>query len=223
MGQIVGCLDGMAQACVALNYPIISGNVSLYNETMGTGVHPTPAIGGVGLLDDVDNRKTIAFKHEDEDIIIIGETKGEFGSSIYCRDVCGCAKSAPPRVDLQEEFKNAAFILSMNEYITACHDVSDGGMVIALSEMAMNGNLGAEINIESKLPLHTKLFAEDQARYILTTRLPQTILNKAKEAGVYAQKLGKVKGNKLVINDKISVSVDELKTAHEKFLPEFMS
>ena len=223
MGQIVGCLDGMAQACVALNYPIISGNVSLYNETMGTGVHPTPAIGGVGLLDDVDNRKTIAFKQEDEDIIIIGETKGEFGSSIYCRDVCGCAKSAPPRVDLQEEFKNAAFILSMNEYITACHDVSDGGMVIALSEMAMNGNLGAEINIESKLPLHTKLFAEDQARYILTTRLPQTILNKAKEAGVYAQKLGKVKGNKLVINDKISVSVDELKTAHEKFLPEFMS
>ena len=224
MGQIVGCLDGMSQACIALDYPIVSGNASLYNETNGTGIMPTPAIGGVGLIADYETRKTVAFKDEDEAIIVIGETKGDFGASIYCRDVCGCAKSAPPRVDLALERKNADFILAMNEFITACHDISDGGLVIALAEMAMAGNIGAEINkIKTSLPLHATLFAEDQARYVVTSKFPQTILNKAEEAGIFAQKIGKVKGNKLVIDDKIALTVDELKNTHENWMPEFMS
>ena len=224
MGQIVGCLDGISQACIALDYPIISGNVSLYNETMGTGVFPTPSIGGVGLIQDVETRKTIGFKEEDEGIIVIGETKGEFGSSIYCRDVCGCAKSAPPRVDLAEERKNGEFILAMNEFITAAHDVSDGGLLISLAEMAMASGLGADINkLPTNLPLHAMLFAEDQARYVITTKFPQTILNKAEEAGVKAVKIGKVKGTKLHVESKINIEVSELVTAHEKFLPEYMN
>ena len=224
MGQIVGCLEGMSEACTALDYPIISGNVSLYNETMGSGVYPTPAIGGVGLIQDIENRKTIGFKEEDEGIIIIGETTGEFGSSIYCRDVCGCAKSAPPRVDLAAERKNGEFVLSMNEFITAAHDIADGGLLITLAEMAIVGGIGADINkLPTDLPLHATLFAEDQARYVVTTKFPQTILNKAEEAGIKAVKIGKVKGTKLHVDGKINIEVSELKTAHEKFLPEFMS
>jgi phosphoribosylformylglycinamidine synthase len=224
MGQIVGCLQGMSEACIALDYPIVSGNASLYNETNGAGILPTPAIGGVGLLDDVEKHRTISFKNEGDSIILIGETKGEMGASIYCRDVCGCAKSAPPQVDLALERKTADFILSVNKYINACHDIADGGLIIALAEMAMNGNQGAEIELPATtLPLHAKLFAEDQARYIVTTNLPESILNKAESAGIKAVKIGEVKGEKLIVGDKIKLSVSELKGAHEAWLPEFMS
>ena len=223
MGQIVGCLEGMSEACTALDYPIVSGNVSLYNETMGVGIHPTPAIGGVGLMDNLEKRKTIAPKADGEILILIGETKGELGSSIYCRDICGCAKSAPPHVDLKAERKNGEFILSINKYITACHDISDGGLVIALAEMAMASNHGINIgNLELNIPMHAFLFGEDQARYIVSTNLPDTILNKAESLGIPALKLGKVEGKRLHIDAKIDIVIADLKTAHEKFLPEFM-
>ena len=222
MGQIVGCLEGMAEACVTLDYPIISGNVSLYNETMGTGVQPTPAIGGVGLMQDVENHRTVAFKEADETILLIGETKGEFGASIYCREMCGCTKSAPPRVDLAAERKNGEFVLKINKYITACHDVSDGGVGITLAEMAMAGNIGAVIDAPADLPLHAFLFAEDQARYVVTTKLPDTIINKAKDAGIAVTVIGRTGGEKLKFPDKFKVTVAELKSAHEKWFPEFM-
>lgn len=223
MGQIVGCLEGMAEACLALDYPIVSGNVSLYNETMGTGVYPTPAIGGVGLIDNVDNRKKIAPKTEGETLILIGETKGELGASIYCRDICGCGKAAPPKVDLKAERKNGEFILSVNKYIVACHDISDGGLAVALAEMAITSGIGLHAEkLEPKMAFHAFLFGEDQGRYIISTNLPDTVLNKAEEAGVTALRIGKVGGDRLIIDGRIDIEVTELKTAHEKFLPEFM-
>jgi len=241
MGQIVGCLEGMAQACIALDYPIVSGNVSLYNETMGTGIHPTPAIGGVGLMDNLEKRKTICPKADGETLILIGTTRGELGCSIYARDICHAPAAAPPPVDLKAERKHGEFILSVNKYITACHDISDGGLLIALAEMAMAANRGIKFEVSelrnsgtpennsevqkfrgSEVPIHEFLFGEDQARYIISTNLPDTILNKAETAGVPAIKLGKVEGKKLVIDDKVDISVADLKTAHEKFLPEFM-
>ncbi len=223
MGQIVGCLEGMGEACRALDYPIVSGNVSLYNETSGVGILPTPAIGGVGLIDDLDNRKTIAFKEEGEAIILIGITAGELGSSVYCREICGYPKAAPPRVDLNAERNNAGFVLSVNKHITACHDISDGGLALALAEMAMASGLGAEINTESStIPLHAFLFGEDQARYIITTKSPRDILAKAAESGVSAVEIGRVKGTELKINDKVKLSVTELKKQHESWFPDYM-
>lgn len=223
MGQIVGCLEGMSEACKALDYPIVSGNVSLYNETMGVGVQPTPAIGAVGLMDNLEKRRTIAPKADGEVLILIGETKGAMGSSIYARDIAKAKPSAPPKVDLAKERKNGEFILSINKYITACHDISDGGLLVALAEMAMASNRGINIDsVQTKLPLHEFLFGEDQARYIISTNLPDTVLNKAEIAGIKTMRLGKVEGKKLHIDGHIDITVADLKSTHEKFLPEFM-
>ena len=223
MGQIVGCLEGMSEACIALDYPIVSGNVSLYNETLGTGVYPTPAIGAVGLMDNLEKRKTIAPKADGETLILIGETKGELGSTIYARDICNAKPSAPPKTDLAKERRNGEFILSISKYVTACHDISDGGLIVALAEMAMAANRGINAeNVHPHIPFHAYLFGEDQARYIVSTNLPDTILNKAEIAGVSAIRLGKVEGKKLHVDAKVDILVSELKTAHEKFLPEFM-
>ena len=223
MGQIVGCLDGMGQACIALDYPIVSGNVSLYNETMGKGILPTPAIGGVGLMQNVDNHKTISFKNEGETIIVVGVTKGHLGSSIYCKEVCGCEKAAPPPVNLDEERAAGELILDTNDLITACHDISDGGLVIALAEMAMAGNLGAVLpEPDTRLPLHAWLFGEDQGRYIVTTDKPKIFLRKAQHAGVAAIDIGTVGGDKITLGSTIDLSINELKSAHEGWMPTFM-
>jgi phosphoribosylformylglycinamidine synthase II len=224
MGQIVGCLEGMSEACKALDYPIISGNVSLYNETSGESIYPTPAIGGVGLMTNLDMRRTIAPKAESEVLILIGETKGELGSSIYCRDVCGCGKSAPPQVDLKAERKHGEFVLSINKHITACHDISDGGLIVALAEMAMASGIGINMEkIKTEIPWHAFLFGEDQARYIISTNLPDTVLNLVEAAKIPAMRLGRMEGERLIIDDKVDISVADLKAAHENWLPEFMA
>ena len=224
MGQIVGCLEGMTEACEGLDYPIVSGNVSLYNETMGTGVYPTPAIGGVGLIDDVSHRKTIAPKHEGETLILIGETKGELGCSAYCHELANDLVSAPPSVDIALERKNGEFILAINKHITACHDISDGGLVVALAEMALASGFG--INMEriiTKIPLHAFLFGEDQARYVVATNLPDTVMNKAESYGIIATRLGRVEGDRLVVDAHIDLSLDELRAAHEAWMPKYMA
>lgn len=223
MGQIVGCLQGMSEACLALDYPIVSGNASLYNETMGKGILPTPAIGGVGLMQNVANHKTVAFKAEGESIILVGKTNGHLGASIYAQAVCGCEKATPPTVDLQAEKAAAELLLENGELITASHDISDGGLIVALAEMAMAGNLGAFLlEPDTKLPLHAWLFGEDQARYIITTDKPRIFLKKAEQAGVTAVEIGEVKGDSVQLGSTINLPVASLKTAHEAWMPELM-
>jgi phosphoribosylformylglycinamidine (FGAM) synthase-like enzyme len=220
----VGCLQGMGEACVALDYPIVSGNASLYNETMGKGILPTPAIGGVGLLQNVTNHRTIAFKAEGESIIVIGETKGHLGTSIYSKAVCGChGEVSPPKVDLAQERAAGELLLDNNELITASHDISDGGLVIAIAEMAMASNLGATLlEPDTKLPLHAWLFGEDQGRYIVCTDKPKIFLKKAEQAGVAAVEIGQVKGSSLQLGSTINLPIADLKTAHENWMPKFM-
>ena len=139
MGQFVGCLKGIAEACRTLDFPVVSGNVSLYNETNGRGILPTPSIGGVGLLDDFTKSATLAFKAADEAILLIGDTQGWLGQSVYLRDICGREEGAPPPVDLAAEKRNGDVVRGMIHAgtATAVHDVSDGGLLIALAEMAM--------------------------------------------------------------------------------------
>ncbi len=147
MGQFVGCIEGMAEACKALDYPVISGNVSLYNETNGKGILPTPVIGGVGVIADAAKSVPVAFRQPGEVILLVGETKGHLGQSIFLRELHGREEGAPPPVDLAAEKRNGDFIRTqiLAGTVTACHDCSDGGLLVAIAEMAMAGNLGATV------------------------------------------------------------------------------
>ena len=225
MGQIVGCLEGMGEACRALSYPIVSGNVSLYNETNGSGVQPTPNIGGVGLLKDVAKHTTLAFKNEGDVILLIGDTKGHLGSSLYLREILGREEGAPPPVDLAAEKNNGDFVrgLIQSGQVTACHDLSDGGLLVALAEMAMAGRKGAELTFPDTLPLHAYAFGEDQARYLVTVPADQAhpIYSAAKKAGIACTQIGTVGGDTLRLGAE-RVNVSALREANESWLPSFM-
>jgi phosphoribosylformylglycinamidine synthase II len=242
MGQIVGCLQGMAEACIALDYPIISGNASLYNETSGKGIMPTPAIGGVGLLKDVSKTCGNSFSAAGETILLVGETKGHLGQSLYLREIVGREEGPPPQVDLATEKKNGDFVRAQIQAgsVTACHDCSDGGLLVALAEMTYRHGIGALINPVNRasdctgshaaqdpaLALRAPQdlaywFGEDQARYIITTTKPDAILAAAKKAGVTITTLGTTQKDTLEIPGA-SWDVANLRRTHESWLPEYM-
>ena len=226
MGQFVGCIEGMRAACIALDYPVVSGNVSLYNETNGKAVLPTPAIGGVGLLADVGKAVSLSFKEQGQAVILIGDTEGHLGSSLYLREVEGREEGAPPPVDLQAERRNGDFVRQMIEEgrLTACHDLSGGGLLVALAEMAMAGKIGAEIEIPSGgAPLNARLFGEDQGRYLLTCVNAEELLERAKDALVPALRIGTTGGDSLTVNRFHSISVNELSDINEGWLPGYMA
>jgi phosphoribosylformylglycinamidine synthase subunit PurL len=224
MGQLVGCIEGMGEACRALDYPIVSGNVSLYNETNGKGIPPTPVIGGVGLIEDATKSVTLALKREGNALILIGETKGHLGSSLYLRELFGREDGAPPPVDLAAEKRNSDFVRAQIAAgrIAACHDLSDGGLLVALAEMAMAGKLGATIEPPAALPAHAFFFGEDQARYLIETADPDTVLHAAEAAGVPALRLGMVGGDRLTVAESGAISVPELFQLNESWFPAYM-
>jgi phosphoribosylformylglycinamidine synthase subunit PurL len=226
MGQIVGCLEGMSEACIALNYPIVSGNVSLYNETSGNAILPTPNIGGVGLMDDVAKACNIKFKNSDDVIIVIGQTNGHLGQSIYAREILGIEKGYAPRVDLDLEKRNGDFVreLIANSQVTACHDIADGGLYVAIAEMAIYSNLGCDLSVV-KEDITGFLFGEDQARYIITTNRENLheIYEISKKHHVIIEELGKVtNSNNLTLNGK-SVTIEELKDGYEKTIQNYIA
>lgn len=226
MGQIVGCLEGMGQACRELDYPIISGNVSLYNETSGVAIHPTPAIGGVGIIADVSKTMGNAFVSDYETIIVIGETRGHLGASVYLREIEGREDGTPPTVDLKIERKNGDFVRKLIEdkKITACHDISDGGLYVSIAEMSMRNRIGAELSTNTTLPKFAYLFGEDQGRYIVTVKTSEAaaVISLAKGNGIFAEEIGKT-GGKSINLDGNSIDVLELVNIHEKILPEYMA
>lgn len=225
MGQIVGALDGMAQACRALDYPIISGNVSLYNETNGVAVQPTPAIGGVGVIADVATSVGNNFKSSGETILLIGKNKGHLGASIYLREIEGSEEGSPPPVNLEIERKNGDFVRSQIEQgkVSSCHDISDGGLYVAIAEMAMRNKVGCTLDIiGDEVPLFAQIFGEDQARYILSVKKAESILSAAKAAGIDASIIGKTGGNSLTVNGK-SITIEELEEIFEGALPKIMA
>ncbi len=228
MGQFVGCLEGMGEACRALDYPIVSGNVSLYNETNGSGILPTPAIGGVGVMKNSSKMATVGFKSEGEAIVLIGETKNELGASLYQREILGEDAGAPPHVDLTVERRNGDFVRALieNSQITTCHDLSDGGLIAALADMTIAGGNGAKVRIDSDLPLHVALFSETQARYLVAadTDTAANIRQEAKAAGIPASTIGTTGGDRLTVNgDAIDISMNDLTNAHADWMPKFMT
>jgi phosphoribosylformylglycinamidine synthase subunit PurL len=225
MGQFAGCITGMRAACLALDYPVVSGNVSLYNETNGTGILPTPTIGGVGILADAAKSIGLALKTPGDTLILIGETRGHLGCTLYLREVLGREDGAPPPVDLAAERRNGDFVRSQIAAgrIAACHDVSDGGLLVAVAEMAMAGGIGASLSCPAGIPAHAFLFGEDQARYVLATAAPAAVLAAAQKAGVPALTLGRVGGGQLTLAGGNAISVAELLRLNEAWLPGYMA
>ncbi len=225
MGQLIGCVRGIGEACRALDFPVVSGNVSLYNETNGRAILPTPTIGGVGLVDEFTRSMTLAFKAEGEAILLIGETQGWLGQSVYLRDICGREDGAPPPVDLAAERRHGDFVreLIRDGLVTAAHDLSDGGLLVALAEMAMASGIGAVLEAPAGAIPHAFWFGEDQARYVVTAKNADLIAQRAKSAGVPLTRLGATGGGILAVAEERPLAVRDLKHRFEAWFPAYMA
>ena len=226
MGQFAGCIEGMAEACRALDFPVVSGNVSFYNETEGRAIQPTPAIGAVGVLADSAASVGLAFPAADETIVAIGETQGHLGASLFLREIAGVEAGPPPPVDLAAERANGDLVRTLINAgnVTACHDISDGGLAVALAEMSLAGAMGCEITPPADAPeLNLWLFGEDQGRYLLTTAEPEPVLAAAAGAGVAARIIGRTGGVSLTVSGVDIISIMQLSEAHEGWLPGYMA
>jgi phosphoribosylformylglycinamidine synthase len=224
MGTFVRAIEGIGEACRALDFPVVSGNVSLYNETSGQAILPTPAIGGVGLLPDLRKMATLHFKAEGEAILMLGGHGSHLGQSIYLREILRREEGTPPPVDLLREKRHGDFVRSLirSGQVTAVHDISDGGLAIALIEMALASKaLGASVG-----PLdHVALFAEDQGRYVVTCQAPDAarVITEAKVKGVDVIRIGTVTSQGgLIVEGTASISLETLTEAHEGWFPAFM-
>jgi phosphoribosylformylglycinamidine synthase len=226
MGQLVGCIHGIGQACKALDFPVVSGNVSLYNETNGRAILPTPSIGGVGVIDDFSHSATFAFKAEGESILLVGETAGWLGQSLYLRDICEREEGAPPRVDLAAERRNGDFVRGLigRRVATAVHDVSDGGLLVAVAEMAIASGIGAELEAPPSAA-HAFWFGEDQARYVLTVPAgeAEAVMAEARTAGVPVRRLGTTGGDALTPAGERPILVAKLGESFEGWFPAYMA
>jgi phosphoribosylformylglycinamidine (FGAM) synthase-like enzyme len=227
MGQFAAAILGIGEACRALDFPVVSGNVSLYNETDGVSIPPTPTIGGVGLLADAAVMTTLAFKNAGDAILLVGKPGSHLGRSAYLAELLGRDEGAPPSVDLKAEKAAGDFVRVQiaARKLTAVHDISDGGLAIALAEMAMAGSLGATIDMPSGVPRLGWLFGEDQARYVLTCAPgdAETIVTAAKSAGVPVSRIGSVGGDELICSAVFGIRLAKLKAAYENWFPAFMS
>ncbi|MFP1633249.1 phosphoribosylformylglycinamidine synthase subunit PurL [Zhengella sp. ZM62] len=226
MGQLVKAIEGIGEACAALDMPIVSGNVSLYNETNGVAILPTPTIGGVGLIPDWGKMTRIGTFAEGDVLILLGGDGTHLGQSVYLRDVLGEAYGPPPAVDLAIEKRNGEFLRSAisNGQIKACHDISDGGLIIAVAEMCLAAGVGADIDIGDG-QAHALLFGEDQARYVVAVGadMANWLTINAEGAGLPFRILGKAGGSALTAGSILSISLDEMKQAHESWFPDFMA
>jgi phosphoribosylformylglycinamidine synthase len=229
MGQIVGSIDGIGEACRALDFPVIGGNCSLYNETNGEGILPTPAIGAVGLMADVHRMATVAFKREGDVLMLIGDTRGHLGQSIYLREIAGKEEGAAPAVDLAAERKHGEFVRKLVEAgrVDTVHDLSDGGLIVALAEMALASGIGCEAGVAGTTVEAVPFFyGEDQARYLIAAPLDEAnrIEQELRDAGIVHAIIGKTHAAKtLRIAGEGEIALSELRAAHEGWLPAYMA
>tara|TARA_R110002051_G_scaffold165688_2_gene236588 strand:+ start:51909 stop:54134 length:2226 start_codon:yes stop_codon:yes gene_type:complete len=227
MGQFVGCIDGMAEACRVLDFPVVSGNVSLYNETNGAAIPPTPAIGGVGLIPDLDKCGQFGGLKAGDILLLVGETIGAMGASIYLKEIEGREDGGSPHVDLSAEKANGDFVRGQirSGRLTACHDLSDGGLACAAADMALASKIGIKLAHEGDVPMHGFLFGEDQARYLIAAAKEDAIaiLQDAKADNIPIQVVGLGGGNAITVNGAHSLDLDRLRGAWEGWLPGLMS
>jgi phosphoribosylformylglycinamidine synthase len=224
MGQFVGAVRGIAAACLALDFPVVSGNVSLYNETQGTAILPTPAIGGLGVIEDAARAVGLGIA-AGQDLVLIGESHGHLGQSLWLREIAGQEAGAPPPVDLAAERRTGDFVRGAiaSGLIEACHDVSDGGILVAVAEMAMEGGCGVSLTAPPDgLSPHGFWFGEDQGLYVAATRDSGALLRDAAAHSVPARRLGRAEGLDLTLPGVAPISMRMLTEAHRRFFPAWM-
>ncbi len=219
MGQFVECIRGMGDACSKLNYPVVSGNVSLYNETNGIGIYPTPAIGGVGLIKDLSNVKTLSLKNEGNFLCVVGKSKNHLGNSKYMTIIQKKEDGGTPEISLDEELKNGHFVLELinEQLIESSHDVGEGGILIAIAEMCIAGNLGLTIDTNPEFP-HGFYFGEDQSRYLIEIKAENfdQLKQIAKSKNVDFEKIGVINREIIRINNSNEIKISELKKNFEQ-------
>ena len=226
MGQIVDAIRGISDACTKLSMPVVAGNVSLYNETEGKSIPPTPQIGAVGIIKNTDYQLFNIIKNiNNQDIIIIGKTKGHLECSIYAREIENIEDGCPPNIDLDEELKHGKFILNLADLnlIDACKDVSDGGIGIALAEICIMSNIGCEIISPKDININSWLFGEDQGRYIIISSKSEEIIKKASDIGIYASILGKINGEYFSVNNNSKISIEKLANLRNNWFRNYFS
>ena len=227
MAEFADCIDGMAEACRTLDFPVVSGNVSLYNETHGVAILPTPAIGGVGLIADCSRVATVGFKPGDEVVVLIGAETGYLGQSRYQELATGKVEGAPPPVSLEAERKAGDFVRGLIESgaVKTVHDVSDGGLLVALAEMALAGGRGFQYLPNPALAAHASAFGEDQGLYLIAAGVEaaEAILKQAEAAGLPARMAARVEGDAISLPGEEPLPLAKLRAAHESWLPGFMA
>ena len=223
MGQIVRAIDGMAEACRVLDFPVVSGNVSLYNETNGSAIPPTPTVGAVGLLYDYAHRADFASLRDGDTLVLIGETRGALGASLYLRECLGREDGAPPPVDLAVERRNGDFVRNLirDGAVATVHDLSDGGLVMAAADMALASGVGVTLDVAAE-GITSLLLGEDQARYLMGTNDPEAVVSKARAAGVPARTIGHAAGSSLSATELFSIPLERLRQSHEAWMPTYM-
>ncbi len=227
MGTFVGAVNGIAEASRTLAMPVVSGNVSFYNETRGEAVQPAPTIGAIGLIDDLDCMASIAFGGAEETIHLIGATAGHLGASLWLREITGVEDGPPPPVDLDIERRTGAFVLGLIQDlgITSCHDVSDGGLLVALAEMALACGIGFSVRRpDACVAAHAFWFGEDQGRFVVSSASHGAAVDAAaRDAGVTCTLLGRTGGDVLTVDGGQPISIESVRTVNERWLPDTMA
>jgi len=228
MGEFVECVEGIGEASKYLNFPVVSGNVSFYNQTKEIGIKPTPAIGGVGLIKDYSKMITMEFKETGNIVLVIGKTEGHIDQSLFARNILDEKNGPPPEINLFNEKNNGETLLKLieSDLIKSAHDVSLGGIITAISKMCIKGNKGIDIKKPKFLMNEFEyFFSEDQGRYIIEVNKDdlKKVTNLLNKNSVHFDQLGEIKEKNLTIDKKINLSVDDLKTFNTSWLKDYMS
>ncbi len=228
MGEFVECVLGIGEASSYLKFPVVSGNVSFYNQTKDQGIKPTPSIGGVGLIKDYTKMITMDFKEVDNSVLVIGKTEGHIDQSLFARAILNEKNGPPPEINLFNEKNNGETLLKLieNNLIKSAHDISLGGIITAISKMCIKGNKG--INLKKPKYLINEIeyfFSEDQGRYIIEINNGdlKKVVDLLNKNAVHYDELGTINENMLFLNEKTKVTIDELKEFNTKWLKEYMS
>ncbi len=227
MGEFVECVQGIGEASKYLNFPVVSGNVSFYNQTKEVGIKPTPSIGGVGLINNFKKMISMDFKKIDNLVLVIGKTEGHIDQSLFARSILDEKNGPPPEVNLFNEKNNGESLLSLieKEYIKSAHDISLGGLITAVSKMCIKGNKGIKINRTKSLISEIEyFFAEDQGRYIIEIdhKDLKKVTNILDKNSVYHEELGVIIKDEMIINEKTKLTIDELKSYNKNWLTDYL-
>ena len=228
MGEFVECVQGIGEACKYLNFPVVSGNVSFYNQTKDIGIKPTPSIGGVGLIKDYKKMITMQLKEINNVVLIIGKTEGHIDQSIFARIILDEKNGPPPEVNLFNEKNNGETILKLidQDLVKSAHDISLGGMITAISKMCIKGNKGIRLNKSKNLINQVEyFFSEDQGRYLIEIN-PDNLKKVTKilnDNSVHFEELGIIIENDIIIDEKTKLTIDELKSYNTNWLENYMN